>query len=71
MNQAKDADGNIVKVGDLVEFKCDIEQVGKVIAISRSWSGRVDFTLESDGFIGEFIGGETQTTMEADRCYLI
>ena len=71
MNQNKDADGNVVKIGDVVEFKCDIEQVGKVVAISRSWSGRIELTLESDGFSGEYIGGDTRTVQDADRCYLI
>ena len=72
MKEAKDAEGKMVKVGDWVEFKCDIEQIGKVVAISRAWSGRVDFTLEADGgFAGEYIGGQTRASIEADRCYLI
>lgn len=50
-----------VKLGDVVCFKDDIEQRGKVVKIERStWGGGYQLTLENEwGFSGEFIGGQT------------
>mgnify|MGYP003121790002 CR=1 FL=1 len=63
---ARDAEGTEIKVGDIVEFKADIEQVGKVVKID-SYGGLV---IENEnGFIGEYIGGDTRTTENADRVF--
>jgi len=66
---AASVDGKQVKVGDVVGFKCDIEQYGKIVEIK---SGRRPvLVLENeDGFDGEYIGGETKTEMDADDCWL-
>jgi len=66
-----DTDGNTISIGSIVEFKSDIEQVGKVVAFKRSqWNNRVDLILEGD-FQGEYIGGTTRTTMPADDCWVL
>lgn len=64
-------EGTTVRVGDWVGFKQDIEQSGKITAIRRNgWNG-VEFVLENeDGFYGEYIGGQTKTTEDADRCWV-
>jgi len=53
-----------IKIGDWVGFKCDIEQSGKVIQIKRGLWGDIELVLEDEnGFIGEYIGGETKTVV--------
>lgn len=48
------------EIGMTVGFKSDIEQYGTVIAIKGS-----RLTLENDyGFDGDYIGGETLTTVD-------
>lgn len=55
-----------VNVGNIVEFKSDIEQAGKVIAIRRDWNG-VTLTLEAyDCFEGAYIGGEKTADIRFD-----
>lgn len=55
-----------VKVGDVVGFKCDIEQYGKIIKIDGE-----RLTLEaSDHFRGEYIHGEKTTTEWARDCWI-
>lgn len=69
MHAAKDADGNEIKVGDVVGFKSDIEQCGKVVEIRHKYYGW-EVVLESfSTFSGEYIGGQTRTTEDADRCW--
>jgi hypothetical protein len=54
-------------VGDVVGFKSDVEQYGKVIKIQ----GQV-LTLEPvgcEGFQGAYISGQESTTQQADRCW--
>jgi hypothetical protein len=54
-----------VQVGDWVGFKSDIEQSGKVIRINSQWA-----VLENkDGFIGEYIGGDTITDVPTERLW--
>jgi hypothetical protein len=56
----------VVSVGDVVGFKSDIEQSGRIVAID----GRI-LTLENpNGFDGAYIGGDTRTTVDADRCWV-
>ena len=69
MTQTKDADGKIIKIGDWVEFKCDVEQSGKIIGM-KSRFGTVELQLENENrFDGGYIGGETITWQDADRCW--
>lgn len=59
-------DGQTVKVGDYVGFKCDIEQGGQIVAINGDM-----LTLESEyGFHGDYIGGQTRTTERASDCWI-
>jgi hypothetical protein len=64
-------DDQVVKVGDTVCFKCDIEQCGTISAITRK-SGRVMLTLTSKyGFEGGYIGGQEVTEEEASCCWVM
>ena len=59
-------DGQTVKVGDWVSFKCDVEQSGKIIKISGD-----RLTLENpNGFDGGYIGGQEVTTQTARDCWI-
>jgi hypothetical protein len=63
-------DGQEVSVGDVVCFKCDIEQSGVITAIKKTYAG-VSLTLESKhGFSGDYIGGDTVTTELASDCWI-
>jgi hypothetical protein len=58
-----------VKVGDNVAFKSDIEQWAKIIEIKKTYAG-VALVLENKhGFSGDYIGGETITTVLARDCW--
>jgi uncharacterized protein YkvS len=60
-------EGKIVKVGDVVGFKSDIEQYGRIIKINPNGT----LVLENkNGFDGGYIGGQTVTTEEASRCWI-
>ena len=62
-------DGKRVWIGDSVGFKCDIEQSGTIRKIERN--GGVVLTLTSqNGFIGEYIGGDKVTQVEARDCWV-
>lgn len=54
-----------VYVGDYVEFKSDIEQCGKLVAIK----GRELHLENEDGFSGDYLRYATHTTETADRCW--
>jgi len=58
-----------VAVGDLVEFKCDVEQCGRISAIKRDNWGGTTLTL-SGHFFGEYIGGLSTTTVPAEDCWI-
>lgn len=61
-----------IKIGDWVTFKADIEQTGKVINVKGSGKYAM-LTLSSYdtyGFEGDYLNGETETDIEAKRCYL-
>ena len=63
-------DGQVVKVGDWVSFKSDIEQSGKIVAIKQTYAG-TSLTLENtSGFSGDYIGGDTITTELARDCWI-
>jgi hypothetical protein len=58
-----------VKVGDNVAFKSDIEQWAKIVEIKKTYAG-VALVLENrHGFSGDYIGGETITTVLARDCW--
>jgi len=58
-----------VKVGDNVAFKSDIEQWAKIVEIKKTYAG-VALVLENKhGFSGDYIGGETITTVLARDCW--
>ena len=70
MNQAT-VDDTAVFVGSYVNFKSDIEQGGDIVQIKRDSMGQVVLTLEDeDGFSGDYIGGQTRTTVLAVDCWL-
>lgn len=59
-----------VKVGDIVGFKSDIEQYGKVVEIISDYRG-TRFKLEAyTTFSGGYIGGQKHTEEEASRCWI-
>jgi hypothetical protein len=59
-----------VTVGDVVCFKCDIEQSGVIVDIKKTYAG-MSLTLENKyGFHGDYIGGQTITTELARDCWL-
>ena len=63
-------DGQVVKIGDYVCFKSDVEQSGRIVDIKQSYMG-VSLTLESQyGFSGDYIGGDTITTQLARDCWI-
>jgi hypothetical protein len=64
-------EGQEVKVGDYVGFKCDIEQSGKVVEIKKSYMGKVLVLENKSGFHGDYIGGQTITTEEASDCWIL
>ena len=67
MSTAK-VDGQVVKVGDFVSFKSDIEQGGKIIEIKGG--GAVLVLSNPNGFSGEYIRGETVHTVRASDCWI-
>ena len=72
MKTAKTRTNKTINIGDWVEFKADIEQCGKVIDIKGSGK-TAELKLSSDdtyGFDGDYLNGETETWIEAKRCWL-
>jgi len=64
-------DGQGVGIGDWVSFKSDIEQSGQIVKIKVSLLGQIELVLENlNGFIGDYIGGQTQTVERAVDCWL-
>jgi hypothetical protein len=64
-------EGQTVKIGDCVGFKSDVEQYGEIVAIHRNTNGHWILTLENtNGFSGDYIGGETRTQERADDCWI-
>ncbi len=61
-----------VFIGDIVSFKCDVEQYGKIKQIKKIGSD-YELTIEStsdEGFEGDYIGGDLTTKMNASECWL-
>ena len=64
-------DGQEVKIGDVVSFKSDIEQYGEIVAMRKNINGQWVLTLENtNGFSGDYIGGETLTQERAEDCWI-
>lgn len=61
------------QVGDIVWFKADIEQQGRITEIIRDpYGGRTRYRLEPvgrDAFSGDYIGGQTTHVESADRTF--
>lgn len=61
-------DGQVVKVGDVVCFKSDVEQCGRITMIVGN---RLTLQATSDsGFCGDYIGGQQTTVQYADNCWI-
>ena len=60
-------EGQTVKVGDWVSFKCDIEQCGQIYKIE---GGRLYLRAGLDGFEGGYIGGNETTVQMASDCWV-
>jgi hypothetical protein len=69
MKTAK-VEGQTVTIGDYVCFKCDVEQSGRIVDIKQTYSG-TSLTLENtNGFHGDYIGGQDITTELARDCWI-
>jgi len=64
--------GQVVKVGDYVCFKCDIEQGAEITKIITDSRGRAKlyFKAPPDGFSGEYIGDSDTHSELATDCWL-
>jgi len=60
-------DGQTVKVGDYVSFKCDIEQGGTIYKIEGD---RLFLQAGPNGFEGGYIGGQDTTIQRASDCWI-
>lgn len=60
-------EGQPVKVGDYVSFKCDIEQGGQIYKIEGD---RLFLRAGPDGFEGGYIGGQETTVQMASDCWI-
>jgi hypothetical protein len=60
-------DGEIVKVGDWVSFKSDVEQCGRITKIEGD---RLYLEAGPNGFEGGYIGGQEKTLQLARDCWL-
>jgi hypothetical protein len=70
LNKTATVEGQVVRIGDVVCFKCDIEQSGTIVDIKKTYAG-TSLTLQSEwGFEGGYIGGETVHTELAADCWI-
>ena len=60
-------EGQIVRVGDWVSFKSDVEQSGQITAVLSE--GRL-VLANPNGFQGDYIGGLETTIQSARDCWL-
>lgn len=66
----KDRDGNPLKVGDVVFFKSDCEQYGKIKSIrDNGWLVLVP-TYRGETFDGGYIGGRTEHQLHPEKVRL-
>ena len=70
LNKTAIVEGQTVRIGDNVCFKCDCEQSGTIVDIKKTHMG-TSLVLQSEwGFEGGYIGGETIHTELASDCWL-
>lgn len=67
-------EGQKPKVGDWVAFKSDIEQTAQIVKIrhQRNWAGIACTVLvveNLNGLKGEYLAGQTQTTLDLDEIF--
>ena len=68
-NSAIIQDARVASVGDYVGFTCDGKQSGWITEI-KGWGRRAILTVENKaGFDGEYIGGDKEVVIYADRCW--
>jgi hypothetical protein len=60
-------EGQVVKVGDWVCFKSDVEQSG---CITRIDGDRLFLVAGPNGFSGDYIGGQEKTVQSARDCWI-
>jgi hypothetical protein len=60
-------DGQVVKVGDYVSFKSDVEQGGQIYRIEGN---RLFLKAGPNGFDGDYIGGAETTVQLAQDCWI-
>lgn len=60
-------EGQTVKVGDWVGFKCDVEQSGQIYRIEGD---RLFLQAGPNGFVGGYIGGQETTVQRAQDCWI-
>lgn len=63
-------EGQVVRVGDYVCFKSDVEQCGQVVSILSTMRGHTLTVSSKYGFSGEYIGGQTRTTVDTRDCWI-
>lgn len=63
-------EGQPVKVGDIVGFKADIEQYGKITKIENDRGHVVLHLHNPDGFGGDYLRYAKDTVERADDCWL-
>ena len=62
----------IIKVGDYVGFKSDVEQYGLITEIKKSKNVYCSYDVvltNKNGFSGEYINGETKTTISINNVW--
>lgn len=60
-----------VKIGDWVGFKADVAQSGQIVEIRKNSWGEIELVLQDeDGFIGEYIGGDTTTVIKLEEAWV-
>lgn len=62
-----------MKVGDVVCFKSDYEQCGRIVAVKQSLMGSKVLVLEAlddEGFGGDYISGAMRTQELASDCWV-
>jgi hypothetical protein len=64
-------DGQVVRIGDVVSFKSDYEQCGRIVGFSKTIMGSDVLILEDlEGFGGEYLDGATRTQELASECWI-